>query len=155
VDCYVSAQIATDKQWDYSNVSYVSGAVSDKDGQANTTALVAAGNRYPDGAVMLCSRIGTGWYLPAYEELYVMGSGSANQNKNGLAGAGLLEEEVDYWSSTEYYNNGGSKSSTDTYYKSYAVTVTTLFNSMSTVTGSRYKGESKNNAVRCAWRQPY
>jgi hypothetical protein len=94
--------------------------------------------------VQICKNLGTGWYLPAYEELYAMSAGAANAASNNRAGANLLATpDVYYWSSTELYNNGGRIGSST--YQYFAVLVSPNGN----MTGD-YK--TSNFYLRCAWR---
>ena len=65
----------------------VSGASSDKDGRANTDALAAANSQ----VALECRKLGSNWYLPAYEELINISDGSANAPLNGKPGLDLLQ----------------------------------------------------------------
>jgi hypothetical protein len=142
VDCYVTTDaLSTTAVWSGNSDAYYAGARSYRDGRANTAAIPSAGN----AAVQLCKDLGAGWYLPAYEELYAMSSGSAYSSSNNKAGAGILKGNW-HWSSTEYYGNGGRRSTTDTYYQYTAVVV----NSSGTL--DIYNKNSANLYVRCAWR---
>jgi hypothetical protein len=151
VDCYVSGAVSTSAQWiGNSNQTYFQGASgngSDKDGRKNFNAITAIASNYTaNSAVGLCKAVGGGWYLPAYEELYAMSSGSANSAySNGRDGAKILTSGY-HWSSAEYYSatTRGRISSSDTGYQAYAVVYYTggLLNNYKT--GNFY--------VRCAWR---
>jgi hypothetical protein len=151
VDCYVTTNAYpfestnnTSVVWSGNGNTYYSGANSDKDGRSNTNAISSTGT----SAVQLCKNLGTGWYLPAYEELVNMsaGSNSSYPPLNGLSGANLLATPSNYyWSSTELYNNGGRMSNSDTDYQGGAVRVNTDGS-----LGSSYK--TLYFYVRCAWR---
>jgi hypothetical protein len=132
------------KTWMGSTTDYVSGARSDKNGKANTEAIIAAVGTAGDGAIQLCNRIGRGWFLPAYEELYAMSYSEANSASNNLPGAKLLTAAF-YWSSTEFYNNGGRYSNGNTESMSYAVAVYGDG-------GHTVHTKSFDYYVRCAWR---
>jgi hypothetical protein len=151
VDCYVTTNAYpfdnnatnTTVVWSGNGETYYSGASgsgSDKNGRVNTAAISSTGT----SAVQLCKDLGTGWYLPAYEELYAMSSGAANSASNNRAGAGILTDDY-HWSSTEYYNNGGRLGSWMSSTQVGAVCVTT---------DGTLAGGTKTNLryVRCAWR---
>jgi hypothetical protein len=97
---------------------YVAGATSSVDGRANTAAMIAANIALEGSAIKICESLGEGWYLPAYEELFNISSfqfenwWAVTSLLNGRSGAGLLEGNDFFWSSTEYYNNGGRINST-------------------------------------------
>jgi hypothetical protein len=104
VDCYVTTNnVSSSTQWSgYS--TYYSGAVSDKNGRANFTAITASTSNYKAAsAVGLCKALGTGWYLPAYEELRNMADGDDEKApKNGLPAPAILHPGGNYfWSSTD------------------------------------------------------
>ena len=149
VDCYVTtnaypfdnASTNTTVIWSGNSTNYYSGARSDRDGRSNTNAISSTGT----SAMQLCKNLGSGWYLPAYEELENMSAGTSNTPLNGRSGANLLATPRNYyWSSTEYYNNGGRMSSSSTVYQSYAVVVHT--------SGGLSSGNKTGNLyVRCAW----
>jgi hypothetical protein len=142
VDCYVTTNaVSSSAQWSGNGTTYYSGASSDKDGRANTAAITGSTGT---SAVQLCKNLGTGWYLPAYEELYAMSSGEANTASNNRAGAGILKDNW-HWSSTEYTNNGGRVSGSD---QLHAVQV---WPNVPLIIRNYYK----NNyfSVRCAWRK--
>jgi hypothetical protein len=92
---------------------YYEGAVSDRDGRANTAAIESAG----ESAIQICKNLGEGWYLPAYEELYNISAGNAawaaglasQPPSNGRSGKNLLTTagEEFYWSSTEFKDHTG------------------------------------------------
>jgi hypothetical protein len=98
---------------------YYEGAVSDRDGRANTAAIESTG----ESAVQTCKDLGEGWYLPAYEELYNISAGNATfaagmagqPPLNGRSGKNLLTTagEEYYWSSTEFLNHTGRYSLTE------------------------------------------
>jgi hypothetical protein len=148
VNCYVTANAYpfdtdatnTKFQWIGSNeYGYFGGADSDKNGRQNN--VPGSG-----GAGAVCRNLGTGWYLPAYEELYAMSAGAAHVNSNNLSGAKLLDTPAgDYWSSTDYYNNVGRHTTTSSSQNYRAVVV----NSNGTL-NNRTKADSYY--VRCAWR---
>jgi hypothetical protein len=154
VDCYVTTNAypfdntATNTAvgWSGNGDTYYSGASgsgSDKNGRANTAAIPSIGT----SAVQICKNLGTGWYLPAYEELVNMSAGSYLL-LNGRSGANLLATPNNYyWSSTECYNNGGRNSNNNTAGKPYAVVV--RYDGYLTCT---YGTKSGYNYVRCAWR---
>jgi hypothetical protein len=120
VNCYVTTYAypfdnsTTYVTWMGGSTYYHLDARSDKDGRANTTAITDA----TGGAVKICKDLGTGWYLPAYEELVNMSAGEGESSStfssltytplNGLAGAKLLTTSTGiHWSSTEHYNHEG------------------------------------------------
>jgi hypothetical protein len=151
VDCYVTTHAYpfdnnttnTKVVWSGNGATYYDGARSDRNGSANTAAISSTGL----SAVQLCKDLGTGWYLPAYEELVNMSDGSTNAPLNGLSGAGLLTvPNASYWVSTELNNNGGRISTSGTGYQIYAVIV---------YTGGGLYGNSKTDDgyVRCARRK--
>jgi hypothetical protein len=141
VDCYVTTNaVSTGAPWSGNGYTYYEDARSNKDGRANTAAIASQGA----SAVQLCKDLGTGWYLPAYEELYAMGSGAANAASNNRAGAGILTDGY-YWSSTELYQNGGRNSTSETSYQTLAVLVTTYGDLLN-------RSKTTNYYVRCAWR---
>jgi hypothetical protein len=87
--------------------SGASGSGSDKNGRANTA--VISSSTITVNAVQVCEDLGTGWYLPAYEELVNMSKANSSSTYpplNGLSGAGILMGTW-HWSSTEYYDNSG------------------------------------------------
>jgi hypothetical protein len=128
--------------WSGNGEAYYDDARSDRNGRANTAAIPSTGT----SAVQLCKDLGTGWYLPAYEELVNMSSGSVTSPLNGRSGANLLAvPNATHWSSTEMYQNGGRQSNTNTNYQVRAVTVSRDGNLAYTSKNSTY-------AVRCAWR---
>jgi hypothetical protein len=115
VDGYVTNDdfIPTDADnfgWSGNGAAYYS-ATSDKDGRANTAKITDA----KDGsAVKHCTDLGTGWYLPAYEELFNIGAGTPawgglmGSPLNGLAGANLLTSPDDFYlTSTEFQGQTG------------------------------------------------
>jgi hypothetical protein len=116
VDCHVTtnaysfddAFTNTGVQWiGNDNRTYFDGARSDKNGRANFTAITSSSVTIAaTSAVGLCKALGDGWYLPAYEELYNMRTGTATAYGNQRAGGNVLTDYY-HWSSTEYYNNGG------------------------------------------------
>jgi hypothetical protein len=147
VDCYVTTNAYpfnsnttnTAVVWSGSGTYYYPGASSDRNGRANTAAISSTGT----SAVQICKDLGTGWYLPAYEELINMTTGANNHPLNGRSGANLLATPAEYyWSSTELYNNGGRNSSGN---QDYAVRVN--------FTGNlNYNAKTTTYFVRCAWR---
>jgi hypothetical protein len=143
VDCYVMTNAVGGAQWSGNGENYYSGARSDRNGRANTASISSQGN----SAVQICKNLGTGWYLPAYEELYAMSSGGANSASNNRAGAGILTGGF-HWSSTEAYNNGGRYNyDSNTVYNKAAVRINT--------NGSPGVYNKTNNDlnVRCVWRK--
>jgi hypothetical protein len=154
VDCYVTTNAypfdnnstTITVNWMGGNTTYYSGAASDKDGRTNTAAITGSAGT---SAVQLCKNLGCGWYLPAYEELQNM---SARQHEsypslNGFSGANLLATPTGYyWSSTEWYRNGGRYNTTDEGHKLNVPIVNT---------NGHISNVGKGNAsyyVRCAWR---
>jgi hypothetical protein len=129
--------------WMGGNTTYYSGATSDKDGRTNTAAITGSTGT---SAVQLCKNLGCGWYLPAYEELYAMSSGSASTYSNNRDGAGILTGDY-HWSSSEIYNNGGRSSTNDTGLQTHAMVVSTGGS-----LGYNLKDNSSLYDVRCAWR---
>jgi hypothetical protein len=149
-NCYVTATAYpfddnttnTSVNWSGNEKTYYNGALSDKNGRANTAAI----SSQVGSAVQVCKDLGANWYLPAYEELYAMSSGNANAASNNRAGAGILTNAY-YWSSTELYNNAGRYSYSDmSVYYDFAVLVYPI----GTLEGY---GKLGNFHVRCAWRQ--
>jgi hypothetical protein len=147
VNCYVTTNAYPFDVVNYTAVSWsgnsttfytgASGSYSDRNGRANTAAIASTGI----SAVQLCKDLGTGWYLPAYEELANM---STTSGLNNLAGAHLLKT-THHWSSTEYYENGGRTSSDVITNQDKAVRVYT--------NGGRSDSAKTNtHHVRCAWR---
>jgi hypothetical protein len=130
--------------WSGNGNTHYEGARSDRNGRANTGAIASTGT----SAVQVCKDLGTGWYLPAYEELVNMsaGEGVIIRPLNGLAGANLLTApNLGHWSSTEYYNNGGREtSSTTSDQKSACVGYTQGF--------ADHLTKSYQLPVRCVWR---
>jgi hypothetical protein len=150
---YIPTQLDSGLPWYNTGFSYAyfSGAASDRNGRANTAAIGSANS----SAVQVCKNFGTGWYVPAYEELVNMSAGHYNYPPlNGRSGANILQSSSSngyYWSSTEWYNNGGRYSTSIMIDGSsndntrYAVTVVNsgTFNRL-------YK--SSASPVRCVWR---
>jgi hypothetical protein len=127
VDCHVTTYVYPFSGLAYTGVrwngsTYSDHPTSDKDGRKNTAVLLSTG---PENAARKCQNLGTGWYLPAYEELVNMGVGddSGYPPLNNLSGANLLKlpngvSNGCFWSSTGYYNNEGRfhyKTTDDTY----------------------------------------
>jgi hypothetical protein len=168
VDGYVTAttypfddNTATGKvRWLGEDIStYYEGARSANDGRANTAALAAAAQ--PGSAVKVCTDLGAGWYLPAYEELTNL-SGAKQDGSSGdgtakpltdLDGAGLLVDILahigDYWfmSSTEVYNNTGRTTSDAESNKANNVVVAYSNGAQGT-----WNGKTNAYAVQCVWR---
>jgi hypothetical protein len=151
VDCYVTTHAYpfnnnttnTNVAWSGNGETYYDGARSDKNGRANTAAISSTSM----SAVQLCKDLGTGWYLPAYEELVNMSDGSKNSPLNGRPGANLLTSPISTsWSSSEVFSNGGRLSASGTYNPNTAVRV-------------GYNGALAHGSkaepfyVRCAWRK--
>ena len=67
----------------------VTGATSDKDGRANTAVIDAVA--VEGDVVRYCKALGSGWYLPAYEEVINISGGTVNVPLNGQSGLGLLD----------------------------------------------------------------
>jgi hypothetical protein len=87
----------------------VFGATSDVDGRANTALITSTAS-----AAQTCRNLGTGWYLPAYEEMYNISGGNSTwagvtgPPLNGLSGANLLTGVTDVvLTSTEFLNSLG------------------------------------------------
>jgi hypothetical protein len=125
--------------------SGASGPGSDKNGRANTAAISST---YYYSAVQICKNLGTGWYLPAYEELVNMGRGIGISPLNNRPAFNMLGPNDDCWSSTETYGNGGRFSIDSEEYKEQAVTVwvSSDMRSRTKTSGGIY------NVVRCVWR---
>jgi hypothetical protein len=125
--------------------SGASGPGSDKNGRANTAAISAT---YYYSAVQICKNLGTGWYLPAYEELVNMSRGINHSPLNNRAAFNMLGPEDRCWSSTEYYQNGGRITTDYEEYKNRAVSVfvTSDWGSSLKTSGDSY------GVVRCVWR---
>jgi hypothetical protein len=100
-------------------MDYVAGATSPVDGRANTAAMIAANIALEGSAIKICQSLGEGWYLPACEELFNISAfqpeswWAITELLNGRSGAGLLYGNDYFWSSTEFYNNGGRVNSND------------------------------------------
>jgi uncharacterized protein (TIGR02145 family) len=131
VDCYVTTNAytfdnsssSTTVSWLGGKTTYYSGARSDKDGRANTDAITGSTGT---SAAPICQDLGTGWYLPAYEELVNMsdGANSSYSPMNGLGGAHLLRgKNAQYWSSTEAFVATGRLTSVSEAHKTMAVAV--------------------------------
>ena len=89
----------------------VDNAASDKDGRANTDALVAANSE----VALECRKLGPNWYLPAFEELINISSGSVNAPLNDKPGLDLLEDisgVVDFYQSSTLGVTSGSTNRT-------------------------------------------
>jgi hypothetical protein len=150
VNCYVTTNAYpfdnnttnTTVGWSGNGDKYYEGARSDRNGRANTAAISSAGM----SAVQLCKDLGSGWYLPAYEELVNMSDGSAKSPLNNSTGANLLDELDDnYQSSTELVKNGGRYNDTYNFNKNIAVAVRP--------DGFPTWGiKAHISYVRCAWR---
>jgi hypothetical protein len=150
VDCDVTAYIISSGAYadgrecwaGYGYNTFNSGATSAKDGRANTNAIASYATA---SAVGVCKALGTGWYLPAYYELYAMSSGAANPKSNNRAGAGILTSNASFhnWSSTECNGAGLSGIECNTY---HAVIVT--------AGGAIRRGQKSadRQQTRCAWR---
>jgi hypothetical protein len=151
VDCFVttyshpftSSSNNSSVSWIGGNTNYFSGARSPKDGQANSTAILSGGGTLTSGAVGICNALGSGWYLPAYEELYAMSSAPAHTSSNNQPGANILKDAW-FWSSTEYYKNGGRTQNNSADF-------------MPVAARTRYNGElagynkTASYSVHCAW----
>jgi hypothetical protein len=81
VDCKITTSvypfnsntINTRVQWiGNDQETHFSGARSDRNGRANTNAITASSTY---SAMQICKNLGSGWYLPAYEELLNMSQG--------------------------------------------------------------------------------
>jgi hypothetical protein len=152
VNCYVttnaypfnSSSDNTPVEWSGNGDTYYSDARSDRDGRANTAAIASTGT----SAVQICKDLGTGWYLPAYEELVNMGDGSYSHflPLNGRP-ANLLSTPNDYhWSSTEDYDNGGRRTTTSTTAVQAAAVMVSYIGDLD------YDHKTSTRYVRCAWR---
>jgi hypothetical protein len=154
VNCYVTthaypfnnASVNTTVTWMGGGTDYYPGASSDVNGRANTAAITGSTGT---SAVQLCKDLGAGWYLPAYEELQNMSAGAhlSYLPYNGRPGANLLATPEDYyWSSTEWYNNGGRYTDNTEANKARVPIV----HSVGHVSNQAKNGS--NYYVRCAWR---
>jgi hypothetical protein len=104
VNCYVTTNaLSTGTEWSGYLTFY--GATSPINGSANFATITASSSNYKaTSAIGLCKSLGTGWFLPATEELYAMSSGGPHPDSNSLPGAGILTGgEVYHWSSTEEF----------------------------------------------------
>jgi hypothetical protein len=154
VDCYVttnaypfaSTVTNTSVVWSGNGARFYSGASgsgSDKNGRVNTAAISSSTTTV--NAVQICKDLGTGWYLPAYEELNAMSTSTYHLPLNDRLGALILTEGC-CWSSTEFAYNYGRYSDYSTNGQSYAE-------------GMRGDGEwcfghkTSANLVHCAWRE--
>jgi hypothetical protein len=153
VDCYVTTNAYpfdnasnTTVQWiGNDNITYFDGARSDKNGRANFTVITSSTVTIAaTSAVGLCNALGTGWYLPAYEELVNMSEGVVASPLNGREGACILDDFV-HWSSTELFDNPGRVSSNRQDWQHQIVYVYPNGDT------SRWSKNSPGN-VRCAWR---
>jgi hypothetical protein len=133
---------------------FFEGAVSDKDGRANTAAITSVA----PSAVQTCKDLGEGWYLPAYEELYNLSFANpawgwgdvAPSPLNGLSGAEILGEvpsgtDKMYWSSTEFKNHEGRWVSTYD-------TPEGLGTGVKTRGEIAYRFKTNEDWIRCVWR---
>jgi hypothetical protein len=68
-----------------------------KNGRLATAAAATTG-----GAIKLCKDLGSGWYLPAIQELLAMSSIAVANNR--LPGASIIPNDAACWSSTETNN---------------------------------------------------
>jgi hypothetical protein len=154
VDCYVTTNAYpfnntstnTSVVWSGNNYTFYSGASgsgSDKNGRVNTAAISSSTTTV--NAVQICKNLGTGWYLPAYEELVNMSTGTGETPLNNRTGAGILTVD-DIWSSTEFYANGGRTSFWETNGKPYV-----LGKKKDGANALLYKGGGFY--VHCAWRE--
>jgi hypothetical protein len=148
VDCYVTTAATSSVLWSGRDYQYYTTAVSDKDGKANTVAVMSGLGSEPiptaASAFGLCAKLNnsSGWFLPAYEELYNMSTHSAaTTDGNKLAGAGILKGDW-HWASTEFVGNSGRYSGSNKTLATLVGTNGTLNN-----VGKTYAGY-----VRCAWR---
>jgi hypothetical protein len=125
VDCYVTRRpypfdnIGTNTQVNWMGGSETHYATSDINGRANTAAITGSTGT---SAVQICKNLGTGWYLPAYEEMVNMSRGTAYTPLNGRSGANVLSSYY-LWSSSEDYNEGRYGSVEFELNKRYAVVV--------------------------------
>jgi hypothetical protein len=117
--------------------TYYEDARSDKDGRANTAAITTY---TASSAVGKCKALGTGWYLPAYEELYNMRTGSSVAYGNLLPGANFLPTGY-HWSSTERDNVGRFS------YSSHGEGVLVYYNGV-----LKNNGKTGNFSGWCVWR---
>ena len=107
----VSAEEAS-LQWGSMGVLGVqTGAISTTDGAYNMSIIKAISdyeNNYP--AFKWCADLGEDWYLPSYDELFVMYNDLSVVNKtltdNGFSA--LASQESVYWSSSEYVDSSNN-----------------------------------------------
>jgi hypothetical protein len=160
VDCYVTTHAYpfvtssgySKVTWIGGSSTYLPGARSPYDGRANTNAIKTAGFTSTSGAVGICLSLGTGWYLPAYEELENMSTGANSSYRpySGCYAAGtcpnlLANPNQQYWSSTEYTRNGGRQSEdTENFSNRVVCTYSTG--------GITYDPKTSIEPVRCVWR---
>jgi hypothetical protein len=139
----------------YGNDTFYSGASgpgSDKNGRRNTAAIsVSAGSTT---AVGVCKALGTGWYLPAYEEYINMGPSNpiylaGYPPLNGRAGANIMLGGC-YYASTESYGNGGRYSAATPSISGSILVGVRYFSYLSNPIGGSYAVYSCY--VHCAWR---
>jgi hypothetical protein len=143
VSCYVttnaypfdSSSSNTQVIWS-GNTAYYPGATFSKDGRRNSAAIPSTG----ESAVQICKNLGSGWYLPAYDELKQMAG-------RPWFVSWPTSGHRSFWSSTERYDNDGQYSTIATpTYQLYTVAID--------YNGS--PGSCHKNVlcayVRCAWR---
>jgi hypothetical protein len=124
---------------------------SDRNGRANTAAISSTAG----SAVRICKDLGTGWYLPAYEELVNMSDANSSSTYpplNGRSGAGILRNYTILswiWTSTEYYGNGGRISTNINNATNQGVAVRAHYDGRLDTTSKISYG---NYSMRCAWR---
>jgi hypothetical protein len=148
-DCCVTTDaLSSNTQWiGGTSIVYFPGATSDRNGRANFEAITSSTVTIEAAsAVGLCNALGTGWYLPAYEELVNMspGNNTSYPPLNGRAGADLFRTSI-HWSSTEYVGNGGRRT-TDR--EAYMNSIVAVWSSGSVNVYPKTGGYT----VRCAWR---
>jgi hypothetical protein len=148
VNCYVTGILDDAAQWSGDNDTFYPGASgpgSDKNGRRNTAAISSSTTTV--NAVQVCKDLGTGWYLPAYEELVNMSYGlnSSTLPLNNLSGAKLLMTNRYHWSSTESSGNEGRYESNPGNQIGFAVKVY-YYGTM-----TRYFKSNKDGFL-CVWR---
>jgi hypothetical protein len=137
VDCCATTNAVSTTAPMSGYTTYYEDARSDKDGRANTEAITTY---TASSAVGKCKALGTGWYLPAYEELYNMRTGSSVAYGNLLPGAGFLPTGY-HWSSTERDNVGRFS------YSSHGEGVLVYYNGQ-----LKNNGKNGNFSGWCVWR---
>jgi hypothetical protein len=141
------------------NDSHIEGTDSNKDGRANTAAILSAVTPTDGGIVKICQDLGEGWYVPAYEEMINIseGTNASFPPLNGQSGANLLVSAGEDWSlsSTEYYLAQGRITTSDQNWTDGWGSTTSNAAVRVHKSGSAGGGNKGwGTAGFCVWRQP-